>query len=124
MFVKSSRRSVKLLDRSHERDYWRTVEQIVHNQVLQIQERIVKGCGRTGPHHPKSRCASGTLMPSTNHPDSSEDSGGSTCVVLSLSDRCTCCDAATSVIEAESLEHEAHVPSFNQAQQLKATDFA
>ena len=29
------------------------------------------------------------------------------------------CDAATSVIEAESLVHEAHVPSFNEAQQLK-----
>ena len=31
-------------------------------------------------------------------------------------------DATTRVIEAESLEHEAHVPSFNEAQQLKATD--
>ena len=61
-------------------------------------------------------------MPSTDHPDSSEDSGDSTNEVLCLKDRCTCCDAATSVIEAESLEHEAHVPSFNKAQQLKATD--
>ena len=26
-----------------------------------------------------------------------------------------CCDAATSIIEAESVEHEAHVPSFNEA---------
>ena len=53
-----------------------------YNQVPQIQERIVKGCGRSGQNDPKSRCASGTVMPSTDHPDSSEDSGDSTSVVL------------------------------------------
>ena len=44
---------MKLSDRSQERDSLRTVEQIVYNQVPQIQERIVKGCGRSGPNHPK-----------------------------------------------------------------------
>ena len=83
----------------------------------------MKRCGRSGPNHHKSRRASSTVMPSTDHPDSSENSGGPTSVVHCLSDRCTCCDATTSVIEAESLEHDAHVPSFNEAQQLKATDF-
>ena len=68
----------------------------------------MKGCGRSGPNHPKSRCATGTVMPSNDHPDSS--------VIDVLS--------TTSVTEAESLEHEDHVPSFNEAQQLKATDFA
>ena len=53
---------------------WCTVEQIVYNQVPQIQERIVKSYGRSGPNHPKSRCASGIVMPSADHPDS----GGST----------------------------------------------
>ena len=39
--------------------------------VLQVMEEIgemeqdVKCCGRSGPNHPKSRCASGTVMPST-----------------------------------------------------------
>ena len=55
---------------------------------------------------------SAIVMPSTDHPDSSENSGGSTSAVPSLSDECIYCDAPTSVIEAESLE------------QLKATDFA
>ena len=78
MFFMSWRRSVKLWDRSQERDLWRTVAQIVYNQAPQIQERIVKGCGGSGPNHPKSRCASGTVMPSTDHRDRSENSGGST----------------------------------------------
>ena len=107
---------MKLWDRSQECDKWRIVEQIVYNQAPQIQERIVKGSGRSGPNHPKSRCASGTVMPSTDHPDSSENSEGSTSVVPLI--------AATSVIEAESLEQEAHGPSFNEVQQLKATNFA
>ena len=79
MFFKSWR--VQLWDRSQERDKWRIVEQIVYNQTPQIQERVVKGCGRSGPNHPKSRCASGIVMPSTDHPDSSENSRGSTSVV-------------------------------------------
>ena len=33
----------------------------------------MKGCGRSGPNHPKSRGASGTMMPSTDHPDSSQN---------------------------------------------------
>ena len=57
----------------------RTVEQIVYNQVPQIQEQ---DCGRSGPDHPKSRCAGCTVMPSTDHPESSEDSKGSSSVVL------------------------------------------
>ena len=36
-------------------------------------------------------------------------------------DRCTCCDVATNVIEAESLEHEAPVPSFTEAQELSSS---
>ena len=72
---------MKLWDRSPECDEWRIVEQIVYNQVPQIQEQVVKGCDRSGPSHPKSRCASGIVMPSTDHPDSSENSGGSTSVV-------------------------------------------
>ena len=84
----------------------------------------MKGCDRSGPDHLNSRCVSGAVMPSTVHPDSSEDSGGSTSVALWLSDKCTSCGAATSVIEAESLEHEVHVPRFNEAQQLKVTYFA
>ena len=44
MFLKSRRRSVKLWDRSQERDWWRTVEQFVCNQVPQIQEQDVEGC--------------------------------------------------------------------------------
>ena len=73
---------MKLWDRSQERDQWRTFEQIVYNQAPQIQERIVKGCGGSGPDRSKSRCASGTVMPSTDHPNSSEDRGGSTSAVL------------------------------------------
>ena len=44
-------------------------------------------------------------------------------LLFDLSDKCTYCDAATIAIEAESLEHEVHVPSFNEAQQLKVKDF-
>ena len=73
---------MKSWDRSQEHDQWRTVEQIVYNQTPQIQEQVVKGCGRSGTDHPKSRCASVIVMPSTDHPDSSENSGGSTSVVL------------------------------------------
>ena len=61
LILKSWQRSVKLWDRSQECDQWRIVEQIVYNQVPQIQEQV---------------------MPSTDHPDSSENSGGSTSVVL------------------------------------------
>ena len=38
---KSRRRSVKLWDRSQGCDQWRTVEQIVYNQVPLIQEQVV-----------------------------------------------------------------------------------
>ena len=41
MLLKSCRRSVKLWDRSQECDSWRTVEQIVYNQVPQFQEQVV-----------------------------------------------------------------------------------
>ena len=37
MFLESRRRSVKLWDRSQERDQWRIVEHIVYNQDPQIQ---------------------------------------------------------------------------------------
>ena len=69
---------MKLWDRSQECDQWRIVEQIVYNQVPQIQEQVVIEVVQIIP---KSRCASGIVMPCTDHPDSSENIGGSTSVV-------------------------------------------
>ena len=82
MFFKSWRRSVKLWDRSQERDYWRTVEQIVQPSPSDSGA----DCGRLWLKWSKSSqelmCQWYCDVPSTDHPDSSEDSGGSTSVAL------------------------------------------
>ena len=45
---------------------------------------------------PQERVQQRTVEPGTDHPDSSEDGGGSTSAVLWLSGGRACCDAATS----------------------------
>ena len=63
-------------------------------------------------HRPNRRCVSGDATPSTDNPDSSEDSGNSTNTVLWLSGRRACCDAATDEEDTSCcLTKETHQPS-------------
>ena len=68
-----------------ERVQQRTVEQIVDVAVPQVVKEIVEvvqiipsGASLDAYQRPNRLCASGEATPSTDHPDSSEDSGGST----------------------------------------------
>ena len=74
---------MKLCDRSHKSAInGALLNKLCVTKSLRSRSRLWKVVVGVVQIIPKSRRASGTVTPSTDHPDSSEDSGGSTSVVL------------------------------------------